>query len=213
MKKTLLLLSLPIALCFGACDDDDDNTTTQNEIENVVGLIRSGDEYQLYRETDYGDDWIYVSLANVDTVAVSEDTHKESTEWDVAFNRYNIRTNSGLSGSGNGGALKTDFTSLSLCTAVPEGATFATDTVVSITASFSLSTVTATTGPATMESTANTVLAEAMAFAGPPPSYTPSKNVFIIRAADGKTFYKFMAVGFYNDEGESGYYSFKLEKL
>ena len=45
-------------------------------------------------------------------------------------------------------------------------------------------------------------------FAGPPPTYTPSDYVFIVRTASGK-YAKLKAKSFYDDEGNSGIYSFE----
>ena len=159
----------------------------------------------LSRKTDYGDDWIYFSLREGKELSIAEANHKTDLSWDLAFNRYNVRTNSGLSGNGQGGALKTESTSFDDVNAVPAGQ-FAIDTVYIISAPGS------GFPPPTMESTANLVLCEAIAFSGPPPAYTPSPNVFIVRLADGR-YAKFMAIGFYNDEGVSGYYTFKYALL
>ena len=47
------------------------------------------------------DNWIYFSFAVNDTISIL--TPEESLDWDIAFKRNNIKTNSGLSGIGNGG--------------------------------------------------------------------------------------------------------------
>lgn len=54
------------------------------------------------RTTNYGDDWIYFSFKDGKEVSVNEEAHKTDLSWDIAFNRYNIRTNSGTSGNGQG---------------------------------------------------------------------------------------------------------------
>ncbi|WP_347027169.1 HmuY family protein, partial [Bacteroides ovatus] len=143
----------------------------------------------------------YYSLEKGKEVSVSEESHAENTDWDIAFNRYNVRTNSGASGKGKGGALLTNIKDLAACTTVPQG-TFTVDAAYTITAPG--------TGfpPPTMESTANEVLCKAITFAGPPPTYTPSDYVFIVRTASGK-YAKLKAKSFYDDEGKSGIYSFE----
>lgn len=163
-------------------------------------------ETMLSRKTEYGNDWIYFSLSQGKEVDVKEEDHYESTEWDLAFNRYNVRTNSGKSGKGQGGAARTDYTEFSQCKEVPEDAQFVTDDTYTITAPG--------TGfpPPTMESTANELLSNAIRFAGPPPTYTPEENVYIVRAADG-AMYRFKALSFYDKEGNSGYYTFSYEKM
>ncbi len=49
--------------------------------------------------------WKYFSFAEDDTIAVSDPS--ASTEWDLAFQRYRIRTNGGESGKGLGAAANT----------------------------------------------------------------------------------------------------------
>ena len=47
-------------------------------------------------------DWIYFSFNSANTVEV--ENPESSLDWDIAFQRKHIKTNSGLSGLGNGGA-------------------------------------------------------------------------------------------------------------
>jgi len=47
-------------------------------------------------------DWIYFSLSQNSIIEIEDP--ENSLEWDLAFQRKHIRTNSGLSGPGNGGA-------------------------------------------------------------------------------------------------------------
>ena len=46
--------------------------------------------------------WVYFSFEQAAVIDV--ENPEESMEWDVAFQRKHIRTNSGLAGPGNGGA-------------------------------------------------------------------------------------------------------------
>ena len=46
-------------------------------------------------------EWTYFSFEAHDVVII--DNPESSLEWDLAFRRYHIKTNSGLSGSGQGG--------------------------------------------------------------------------------------------------------------
>ena len=47
--------------------------------------------------------WVYYSFANHSTIDI--DNPENSLDWDIAFQRKHIKTNSGLSGIGNGGAI------------------------------------------------------------------------------------------------------------
>ncbi len=77
--------------------------------------------------------WNYFSLANNDTVTVADPTH--SNTWDLAFQRYRIKTNGGESGNGSGSAAnsfkkgQTGFDALKI---VSDSATFIADNSISI---------------------------------------------------------------------------------
>ena len=77
--------------------------------------------------------WKYFSFAKNDTITVTDPV--SSAEWDLAFQRYRIKTNGGKSGSGMGSAAnsyqkaQTGFDALNL---VSDTATFAADDSVNI---------------------------------------------------------------------------------
>lgn len=50
--------------------------------------------------------WVYVSLATGQAVALTDLAALESSDWDLAFKRFVVRTNSGDSGPGRGGAIR-----------------------------------------------------------------------------------------------------------
>ncbi len=72
--------------------------------------------------------WVYFSFAKGDSLQISRpDT---STAWDLAFQRTNIRTNSGFSGKGTGGASnsgKTGASGFTQLVLVSDTTTFITD--------------------------------------------------------------------------------------
>lgn len=196
MNKFIPVVALSAVVAFASSCSDDDNgggdvTGEKLEVKTVT----------LSRKTDYGNDWIYYSFKEGKEVTVEESKHTTDLTWDVAFNRYNVRTNSGESGSGKGGALDTKKTDITLIETVPSG-TFTEDEKGEITASFTGEGIT------TVESTLNKLLGEAIVFAGPPPTYTPNDHVYIVKTADGK-YAKFTIESFYNDEGVSGFLTFK----
>ncbi len=201
--------------------------------------------YTLPRKTEYGNDWLYYNLMdnkylnpktsgdslNNNKGPIIEGDHFNRNDWDIAFNRYNIRTNSGVSGSSKGGAFDMglvaydDIISISQ---LPESLVFVTDSVYNITISqqewnskyykeknepwFDPN-----SGPKQMSSTANTLLANALRFSGPPPEYIPSNHVYILRTADGENYFKLMIISWYDQYkliGErGGKISFRCDKL
>ncbi|QZE14533.1 HmuY family protein [Halosquirtibacter laminarini] len=199
----------------------------------------------LPRKTAYGNDWLYYNLASdtylnptsssdtlVDIGAtLIEGEQKDRVDWDIAFNRYNIRTNSGLSGHGNAGAFdmgKIPYESIMKVNQIPTDAQFTEDTEYQITMSEQMWNTyfykqnnepwfDPNEGPKQMKSTANALLGNALRFKGPPPAYITSNHVYIVRSADGKEYYKLMIISWYSQYkkiGErGGLISFKCDKL
>lgn len=199
-KKTFKLaaffMSLLAMVTFSSCSDEDDPTNEPSTEDLEVKQVT------LSRKTAYGNDWIYFSLSKGKELTGIDETNRESNnEWDLAFNRYNVRTNSGLSGKGKGGALDSGKTEMDEVAEVPAG-TFVIDEMGKITSRFTGN------GVEEIESPLNKKLGEAIKFQGPPPSYTPNDHVYIIRTADGK-YAKIQIESFYNDEGKSGFVTFK----
>ena len=188
MKLAVLLMGLVTMFSLTSCDDDEEAS------DNVKRVTLS-------RKTNYGNDWIYFSLSQgKELTGIDESNRADNRTWDLAFNRYNVRTNSGLSGNGLGGAMDTKSTDMAAVVAVPDGQ-FAVDEMGKITSRFTGN------GVEEIDSPLNKVLAEAIHFQGPPPSYTPNNHVYIVRTADGK-YAKIKIEGFYNDEGKSGFVTF-----
>jgi hypothetical protein len=80
---------------------------------SVIVLEQNGSEQTLYVDGSVGGiegqdthPWIYVSLATGQAVPETDVTAFSSTAWDLAFKRSVIRTNSGDSGPGHGGAIR-----------------------------------------------------------------------------------------------------------
>ena len=194
-KTMAFVMGAMVMGLFSSCSDSDDAPEAPEQGLEVKTVMLS-------RKTNYGNDWIYFSLSQGKEIEVAEEKHMEDQSWDLAFNRYNIRTNSGKSGKGQGGAFDTQLVDMAAVTEVPSGISFTTDTDAEITGSFTGSGVTY------VSSTLNEVLGTAIKFQGPPPSYTPNNHVYIVKTADGK-YAKVKVLGFHNEKGKSGFVSFQ----
>jgi len=118
MKKIVYVLTLVLVLSTG-CTKENSTTPIQSQTFEVNSTSSTT--------------WKYFSFAKNDTIAVSDPL--TSNEWDLAFQRYRIKTNGGMSGSGLGSAANSylkgqaGFDELKI---VPDTATFSADTSVNI---------------------------------------------------------------------------------
>lgn len=205
----------------------------------------------LPRKTGYStgvtNDWLYFNLetgTRYNVIAPNQDIkegqQKDSADvnmdWDIAFCGYRLRTNSGTSGPGMGGAVDLGYGEYDKWTSKSQVENFTftvdNDTEVYITMSqndwnhylvenkldFDQNPwFDPNNGPAKTKTSANPVLAEAMSFSGPPPVYAPSFHTYAIRSKDGKRYYKIQIISWYDanveigDEG--GRMSYYLDEL
>lgn len=169
-------------------------------------------------------------------------TATRTTEWDIAFNGYRMRTNSGTSGIGMGGAVDLGYGEYDKWTSkeqvdaymAQKGLSFAVDDSASVSVTMSQNDwnkylirnnldfnenpwFDPNKGPATQIVSANPVLAEAMSFSGPPPVYAPSFHTYCIRSYDGERYYKIQIVSWYDANvqigDEGGRMSYYLDEL
>jgi hypothetical protein len=83
MKKPVLLSAI-IITSFFACKKENKNVAIQAQTFEVNSTGSTV--------------WKYFSFADNDTVTVADPAN--SNAWDIAFQRYRIKTNGGLSGNG-----------------------------------------------------------------------------------------------------------------
>lgn len=138
--------------------------------------------------------WAYFSFSSGDTVSVSEPG--SSTAWDLGFQRFRIKTNSGTSGPGGGGAInmgKIDFGSLN---EAPESG-YMIDTIL-----------TYQDMSGTHEYSGNPAMKDWYNMSGMPPTFTAKDTVYVVRTADGK-YAKVKILDYYDAQHNSGFVSFK----
>ncbi|WP_315020166.1 HmuY family protein [Capnocytophaga leadbetteri] len=113
-----------------SCKKDDDPITNVDRYEGLRNLnVKPGEEKEIkYLDASSNQgEWVYFSFEK----GVLEATTATPTvsNWDIAFNRYDIRTNSGTSGKGNGGALNTQQKDWSKVATASSTATYTVDIV------------------------------------------------------------------------------------
>lgn len=164
-----------------------------------------------------------------DKYTTGSDIYHKATEWDIAFCGYRMRTNSGTSGIGQGGAADLGYGEYDKWTSKAQvdaymqehGLKFEVDDSASVYVTMSQNDwnkyciknhldfnknpwFDPNNGPAKQVVSANPVLAKAMSFSGPPPVYTPSYHTYVIRSWDGKRYYKLNLISWYDANVEIG---------
>lgn len=245
LKTGLLLAAVTLTSCVGVHYDAD--PFTGKVLPRASGYTSS-----------VTDDWIYFRLEtdgevkpvyNVYGAAVPAATGPEflhegdqtdRTDWDFAICGYHIRTNSGTSGIGKGGAYDLgygrykEYVSVSDLPSIDESRWVKDDSTVYVTWSQAewISYVSKhfpnpddypwfdpNTGPQRRKSSANPLLDQSMVLSGPPMTYTPSYHTYVIRTADGKRYVKLQIVSWYNEKleiddqgGQMSYYADGLKE-
>jgi hypothetical protein len=185
MKKQLALwLAVAVTATFVACDSDDDSGTSPVDKSAVTVDIDA---------TDY-ENWVYFSFDDDALIAVADP--QTSLDWDLGFRRYHMRTNSGSSGSGQGGAYDAGKVEFSSVTTAPDAGFVVDDSIWEYTRSMP---------PDSFQVAANTLLDEwyEYVFQGNAPTLVPREHVYVIKTADGK-YAKIMLTDYYDAENVSG---------
>jgi hypothetical protein len=145
--------------------------------------------------------WVYFSFEKGEVVTVTDPANDLS--WDIALHRYDVKTNGGASGNGQGAALQTEFTTFNAITTIPAGV-YTED----VEAEINLSGM----PPVYTTGSKNAVLATwvTMDLSVMPPPTVLSKVVYIVRSAAGKHV-KVLFTDNTNDEGVTGHVTFSYE--
>lgn len=193
MLAAAILLS---SISFTACSDDNDD---KNQPEPEAKAKEVKFEAQSYSE------WTYFSFEKGETVKVDQENYATDSNWDIAFLRFNIRTNGGESGKGQGAVLDTKETDFNKVTSIPSTG-FITDSKIKVMASGGMPpTYVETPGSSVFKVGENQGWAFYDYKAG---TWSHNNNVFIIRTADGQ-YAKLIMKSFLNDEDKSGNITFE----
>ena len=187
MKK-IIFLSAIIVLSLSACKKDNSNPPIQAQTFEINSTGSTT--------------WKYFSFASNDTVTIADPT--SSTAWDLAFQRYRIKTNGGLSGSGSGSAAnsyqkgQTGFDALKV---VPDTTTFAQDASISIAVQ---------QGYATYVVNPSLYTWFSLEFATQGTQIVPTDYIYIVKTGTGK-YAKVWFKSYYSTTNLSGYVTFQYK--
>jgi hypothetical protein len=186
MRKILFLIFTLILFQVGCKKDEDQPIESQTFEVNSTGSTV----------------WKYFSFSENDTIIVTDPLNDDS--WDLAFQRYRIKTNGGESGSGMGSAAnsyvksQTGFDALKV---VPDTTTFVEDDSISIAIQQGYATY--VVNPALY-----TWFSIQLGSVGT--QIVPSDYVYIVKTADGK-YAKVWFKSYYSAANLSGYVSFQYK--
>lgn len=217
--KQITYIFIALSLSFSSCVRYEADAFTGKTLPRMSGY-----------NTGVTNDWIYFNLRTGEIFNqytpnsdIAEGQQHNRTDWDIAFCGYRIRTNSGTSGEGKGGAIDLGYENYNHWQSVSQLPSNAEWTVDDHSVSLTMSRndwnkylitnhldfkenpwFDPNKGPATTKTNANPLLAQAMTFNGPPPAYIPSLHTYVIRTADGKRFFKLQIVSWYKSDVEIG---------
>jgi hypothetical protein len=186
--KTIISFLLVIIELFIGCKKEDPNPEIQSQIFEINSTGSTT--------------WKYFSFSKNDTITVS-DPHS-SIDWDLAFQRYRIKTNGGESGNGMGSAANSyekgqaGFDALKL---VPDTTTFVTDESIEIAVQQGYATY-------IVNPRLYTWFTIEMATQGT--QIVPSDYIYIVKTADGK-YAKVWFKSYYSATNVSGYVTFQYK--
>ena len=198
MKKVFLSLVFG-ALTLASCSRDDNNEVTPNVTDNskesTVDASTSGT-------------WKYFSFEKGAEVTVTDP--ENDLTWDIAFQRFYIKTNSGTSGNGNGGVFKTDSKDISTVKQAPTSG-YTADKKETVQLGYP---------PVNTELSYNSIISggmksvngyvaydPALAAQGKSP-YTVNKWVYVVKTAKGE-YVKLQVVDYLDAKNKGGHPKFK----
>lgn len=200
MKNLFLILPITLVALF-SCSKEETPTVS--------------DPLEAYINASENATWNYYSLSTNKLVGSAKEAPTENsewfarTDWDIAINKYNIRTNSGAATSvaAQGGVYtcgpELSFSSIE---EIPQGAAFASDMAI---------TTSAMGGDVTTIRSEATVINFKTADDGSmimPPVYLPAP-IYIFRSADGNSHYKVQFTQYLDQNKTSGHVKFLVIQI
>jgi hypothetical protein len=140
--------------------------------------------------------WKYFSFTTNDTITVADPAN--STSWDLAFQRYRIKTNGGESGSGSGSAANSyqkGLTGFDALTIVSDTSTFIKDSSISVAVQQGYTSYVVNPALYTWFS---------LEFATQGTQIVPSDYIYVVRTATGK-YAKVWFKSYYSATNQSGH--------
>lgn len=195
MKKVFLALSVALATLV-SCSNDDNQSVTETKEVSIDATSKTS--------------WNYYSFSTGKLVGIGEESAEDNaewfarTDWDIAINKYNVRTNSGAATTaGSTGGVYTCGSSVvfNSLEAVPTGTQFVADKAI---------TSSGMGGDVTVVRSEATVILFKTNDDGSmimPPVYLQAP-VYVFRTAESKEYYKVQFAQYQDENKVSGHVKF-----
>lgn len=189
------LACLALALVTLACNDDKKKV--------LPGGNAEGMRTRTFFSSQLSEGWKYFSFKKGAFVTLTEEQSKSSLDWDVAFNRYYVRTNSGTSGQGKAGCLDSgekDFNAV----VVDKHAAFIQDDMTAIMGTMGKDTVVSCNPAPECEGSHSWAWYKYMEG-----QWYYNHHVFVVRSASGENCAKLIFDTYKDAAGNSGHITFR----
>ncbi len=184
MRTLVLSTILFVSLILGV------TSCTKEDPEEPVG---TGATTKTFDARAY-DKWVYFSFDKGEEVEITD--FQNSTEWDIAFHRFDVRVNCGTSGPGQGGSISMGQVNFDAVTTAPTEGYSLNDSISIVNEEGNW------TNPVTVPG--DTIVGKWLYFTGPPPQYNITNEIYVVKTAQGK-YSKIWLKDYYNDNSESGF--------
>lgn len=198
-KKTLipsLLLTAASLFMATSCDKEKNKNKNENTTGKELTVTIDSRDYTKWQYFSFEQGRV-IGESTIDSAHLNDPSWAIRTDWDIAFHRSEVRTNSGASGNGNGGAWDASETDFSKVTTAPSTG-YIVDTVYKIMCKPSMDV------SSQCLSGASFISKVWISMSGMPPTYTVSNKIFVIKTAQGK-YAKIHLKDYYNEDASSGY--------
>lgn len=186
-------ICLALAVMSVACEDDKKKTLPEEG---------DGIRKRTFESADYASGWKYFSFKKGNFITTPQHP-EESLDWDIAFNRYYVKTNSGTSGKGQGGCIDSEETGFE-AVAVDKNAAFTVDDSLSIMTTMGKNGKDSYNPEIECEGSYSWAWYKYMES-----TWYYNHNVFVFRSADGKNCAKVIFDAYKDQLGNSGYITFR----
>ncbi len=192
----VFILLLGVALFTTACKKEKDNPKPTSKYE--VTTITQHDVQDLSKWYYFSFEKGFIGEGTIWPAPGNDSIWKERTDWDIAFHKNNVKTNSGLSGNAQVGVIKLGTHDFESVTKVPQG-DWVTDVLDSVVVEQGVN------GHVFDDASINPAMNKWSGYNHAEAAWLLMKrNVFVIRTANGK-YAKLQFLNILNDEDASGY--------